>query len=173
MNSEIKGLDKINKIVNEFVSEFDLSAEMANDFAYYYYEDLITYSLIVSDLSSQLFMLNFKEIAPDIECDIFISSLLHEIGHSETIDLLEQPEVLYCHNVKKELDELNKDADTFETAYDIHKKYFNLPDERLATDWAINYMRNNVEKIKEFENKMDIAMNEMLELNLDKLEVAV
>ena len=46
-----------------------------------------------------------------------------------------------------------------------YQKYFDLPDEYEATMWAINYMRNNVEKVAKFWNELQAAIMSFYKLN--------
>ena len=52
----------------------------------------------------------------------------------------------------------------------IHQKYFDLPVEYEATMWAIDYMRNNAQKVAEFWKELQEAIMEFYRLN--EVEVA-
>ena len=54
----LKGIDEINKVINEFLEPFELTAELGTDFDYCFLEDKVHYALIVRDTSSKLFMEN-------------------------------------------------------------------------------------------------------------------
>jgi hypothetical protein len=64
--------------------------------------------------------------------------LLHEVGHHFTLDDLEEDEEEYCMKTKKKLH-----GESVEDNF----IYFDLPDEKLATEWAINYINKNKAKL--------------------------
>jgi len=74
-------------------------------------------------------------------------SLLHEIGHFMTEDDIDDD-----YDRIEVLKELHKKYKTLEA---INNAYFNLPDESMATDWAIGWLNNgdNRKVAKKFEKK--------------------
>ena len=158
--SILRGLKEIDNIINEFLEPFELTAELGTDFDYCYFEDKIHYSLVISDTSSKLFMENAEKRFPNVHADIFLWSLLHEIGHSETLDDLDSKTEKLCIEIKNDLNE-HTDWPT-ETR---HMIYFDCPDEKAATDWAGEYMMNHNEEITIFWNKLKIALYNFYKLN--------
>jgi hypothetical protein len=157
----LKGINEINDIINEFLEPFELTAELGTDFDYCYFEDKIHYALAVGDVSSKLFLENAAARFPDIQADVFLWSLLHEVGHSETLDDLEDGVEELCMETKEELDAHVEDW-SIESRYQI---YFNCPDEKAATDWAGNYMMENPEEIAAFWNTLQPALINFYKLN--------
>lgn len=131
---------KIDKILNTFLedNDFECSAKADTDFAYYYKESLITYSLVVSERMDRLFLAHALRKGLKVDCGIFLLSFFHELGHNETIDEIEDDEYLESQTVKATLSDSDADAE----------RYFNLVDESLATSWAISYINNNIEIVK-------------------------
>ena len=74
--------------------------------------------------------------------------LLHELGHFEAYEEYNEEE--YCR--RKAIDEIRKTSSTLEEA---NEKYFKLPEEIAATEWAINWLSNaeNRKTAKKFEKK--------------------
>ena len=170
MKDYLLGIDKINNVLNEFLAEFDITAELGTDFAYWYASGKITYSLVLPE-GQDYFMNNFNRLAPDIKCDPFLASFLHEVGHNETLDWIEEAEEAYCDIMKKGLEKkLDKCIGDPKKKEELHQIYFDLPDEYEATMWAIEYMRENAEKVAEFWNKLQSAILEFYILN--EVEVA-
>lgn len=164
MINTYKGVNKINNILNDFLEEFDAYAEMGHDFAYIYAKNQIEYTLLLDDNSETYFMNNFHKMAPDIDCDPFLVSILHELGHHETLDDIDMFEEIYCLAEKDTITEryVNKD---FSSEQELYDAYFNLTDEYEATTWAINYIRENAEKVKELWNKLKPAIDNFYKLN--------
>ena len=164
MKEHLIGVDKINTVLNKFLAEFEATACMGEDFCYWYKDSCIHYSLVMIEASSDYFMQNFNRLAPDLHCDPFLASFMHELGHHETLDMIEED----YRPIKKALgEELKIVKDVLKS--EIHQKYFDLPDEYEATMWAINYMRNNVEKVAAFWNELQAAIINFYKLN--KVEV--
>lgn len=164
MKNTYKGVNEINDILNGFLDEFDAYAEMGHEFAYVYAKSKIEYTCFLDDNSETYFIKNFHKMAPDIECDPFLVSILHELGHHETLDDIDMFEEIYCLAEKDAISEryANKNFNTEQELYDA---YFNLADEYEATTWAINYIRENAVKVKELWSKLKPALENFYKLN--------
>lgn len=156
----LEGIDRINDIINEFLEPFELTAEPGTDFCYYFLEDKIYYALAVGNTSAKLFMENAEARFPDAHADVFLWSLLHEIGHSETLDDLEDDEEVRCMEIKREL---SKHTDWSITRR--HEIYFACPDEMAATDWAGEYIMNHVDELSIFWSNLQAAIQDFYRLN--------
>ena len=138
--------DKVNTIINNFVSQFDCYAEAGYDFAYHSDKNLITYSFVVLDDFAESFP-RFAESIHPVKADIFLWSLLHEIGHHETEDdFTEEEEEEY-----REIASSNISAE----------EYYNLPIEYAATDWAGEYMETHSAEVAQFWNELAPAIQEV------------
>ncbi len=156
----LKGINEINVLINKFLEPFDLTAELGTDFDYCFLENKIHYALVVGDISSKLFIENAEARFPEAHADIFLWSLLHEIGHSETLDDLEDGVEKLCMEIKRGLNE--------HTGWSIehrHTIYFNCPDEYAATDWAGEYIITHNNELTIFWNKLQKAINNFYKLN--------
>lgn len=169
---ELKGVELIDNILNNFLIEFDAIAELGTDFCYWNADSTINYSLVISDNHNNYFMDNFNRLAPDITCDVFLISFLHELGHHETLHIFDDMDAAYCLDVKKDLSIKLKDVEGLdkEAEREIYQTYFDLPDEYEATMWAIEYIRENTEKIAEFWNKLQAAIMNFYKLNEVEVE---
>lgn len=170
MFKSLKGIESIDAVLNDFAKDFGVTVRFGADFAYWYEKDEIEYTLIVPEDASIYFMDNFNKLAPDLKCDQFLASFLHEVGHIETMHLVDDTEELYCQECKERISRQFTDSITEEENEALHLEYFNLPDEYEATMWAINYMRENVDKVAAFWEKAQAAILEFYILN--EVEVA-
>lgn len=156
----------IDKVLNEFLAEFGCVTEMGEDFAYYYEDDVITYTLAVPENGVDYFMENWHNLAPEMTIDPFLASIMHEVAHTQTLHLLTKEESDYCEKAKKELGlALELRATLQQENKDCYFKYFALPDEKIATDWAIEYIRNHTQKISDFWQKLQAAIMEFYIVN--------
>lgn len=144
-----KDLDTIQNIVEEFLSPFELTCGFSDDFAYYPIHNYVTVSLVTIDRSSKNFLSFVQHEFKDVTADVFLWSLLHEVGHHETWDELTDEEIIISKEMKDSIEE-NENIDK-----DVKDKiYFNIPDEYAATEWAANYMIEHSQEVKEFWNKL-------------------
>ena len=88
-----------------------------------------------------------------------------------TVDKLTTEEEEESLKKRIEVNVINlKKNSTPEEVAKANYEYFNMPDEVAATNWAIDYIRNNTEKVAEFWNELQPAI--MRCYNLTELEVA-
>lgn len=167
MSKKLRGIKRINKIINKFLEPFEAECELGDEFAYLPRYSKIKYTLCVSDMQDKAFLAFAEHLAPDIKCDIFLLSLLHELGHHETGDEYDITQQL------GEYDRLNAtmmlirelDANNVKAMAKIALEYFQLPWEQAATEWALDYMRNNKAEIAAFWNKLSKAIQRVYRLN--------
>jgi hypothetical protein len=165
MKKELLGIDKINAVLNKFLEPFEAHADLGEEFSYWYADSRIEYNLVVIEASTDYFMQNFNKMAPDLNCDPFLASFLHELGHHETLDFIDEDYRPIKMQLEEDLKRVSKSAEAI-----IHQKYFDLPVEYEATMWAIEYMRNNAQKVAEFWKELQEAIMEFYRLN--EVEVA-
>ena len=123
-------LEIIDDIINNFTeTHFGVCASMDTDFFYDPEEDDVTYAFVVSEKNDRMFMECVHSIAPNLTCDIFLLSLLHEVGHHYTWDNLTYEEQCYSPS---------------------GKEYYYCPKEIVATKWAIEYILSHVAEVKTF-----------------------
>lgn len=153
----MKGLSKITKLLNDFVRTIDeeLFVEEDGDFAYYPLSNKITYSLVVSEKGNADFMQSVEFFNPKVKCDIFLWSILHEIGHHETIDELSDADLRDSELIK------------FLAAGGAipEERYYECPDERAATGWAVQYAESHTAILAEFWEELQKAIMRFYKLN--------
>ena len=141
-------MEKFSEAIKDFLNYegFEVEVVYNTDFAYDYGSSTIYYALLIPDTAGQLLMNFARQHGLKYDCGSFYLSLLHEVGHHETLDLLDDDEEEYSLKIKKQMGETDKISDIL--------TYFNLPDEIAATKWAINYINNNKEKLQYLSNRL-------------------
>lgn len=139
-NRTIKGkeIKAVKKILNKFCKSFGVKIKKGEGWSAY--PKSITYPSKVENYNDAGFMELINKYYPDVKASEFTWSLLHEIGHSVT-----------WNNFSKKAWK-----NYYKTAPYEHniEKYFIIPQERVATDWAYNYIKNHPNKIKKLEAKL-------------------
>lgn len=155
----LKNTKKIERVISKWLrKEFDnsLSAFMGTDFSYYFHDNKIEFSIVVSEKMNKYF-LEFIENRFNVKFnDCFLISLLHEVGHHFTIMNIDDNTYDYCQDVKTTL--------TGETKEEVFT-YFNLEDEIIATEWAVNYYLTNKSNCDKFMKRAEKAIADFIVLN--------
>lgn len=173
----LRGIDMLSNILNEFLAAggWEVTVEAGTDFSYWHTSSTIEYALCVTDWAGERFLNYVHHLAPDIKCDIFLISFLHELGHHETYEDLSEDDIKFSTKTKETINQLlthNDAAEALgltpkkdeikEAAYDL---YFALPDECAATTWAIDYIRNNAKQVAELWERVQAAIMLIYEIN--------
>lgn len=153
---DLRTTDEITNILNKFLEPFEATAFAGTDFSYFYIDSSIEYTFVISERMDRLFMEYAKSIGLKTKIDIFLLSFLHELGHHETLDEIDDDDEEYSRLIKENL---NSDND------DNCKIYFALPDEKMATEWAINYINNNMDAIKNLWDQLQPAIMKFYAVN--------
>lgn len=135
----------INEILNSYFSahNFNVRAEMGTDFCYWYNARIVDYTLVVSEKMDNLFLDFALKNGLKVDCGIFILSLFHEIGHSFTYND-------FINDIDENKDNLDPE------------EYFNLPEEKIATLWAIGYINNHAEELKQLSEDLQPVILETI-----------
>lgn len=137
--SNIKAEKELNQFLhNWFLSncDFDLDFELGTDFDYTYVDDKIHYAFVVPDAHDKMFFDVCKEIAPELEqCDNFLLSLFHEVGHYITQEDFD--------------DDVWDDYDAKSDWGNDYSGYYHHPIEYEATRAGIELLLDNADKIPE------------------------
>lgn len=173
MEKELKGVEEVTAIINEFLEPYELTCKLGPDFAYHPSDNLITYAFTYVDIDAEGFMASVERLHPEVHADIFLWSLLHEIGHHETIDMMTDKENRYCDRFKKKLNKrtekinkrLAKGKKVKLSAMAELEAYYDVLDEKLATEWAVEYANTHQEELAEFWEKLAPAIKNFYEVN--------
>ena len=165
--SALKGFEEIDEIINNFTSKWGIEAEIGVDFAAWTFDNTVQYALVVIEDEHRWFAESVSAIDPDIECDPFISALLHEIGHIETAKTISNTDWARWTCQKQELENSVECVEnlTREELHQLNLQYFANPIERKATEWAAWYMRENAEEVLTFWNTLQPALMNFYKVN--------
>ena len=139
----LKGIDELLNLCTDFINEIDdfEDVQLNNEFCCYPTTNEIFISVLASQNSVEEFMTTLLERTRIKDISEFTWSLLHEVGHCETVYLLSERVNNHCRNVKKKIAKGKVPS----------INYYSLTDEKIATNWAIRYIENNYEDVKAFD----------------------
>lgn len=127
------------KIIKKFCKPFGIKVKKGKEFLAYPNE--IYYPKSAKKYTSNGFMDLINRHYPDIQnVSEFTWSILHEIGHTQTWNEFSAKA-------------WKKYAKTAPHIQDI-EEYYQIPQEKRATDWAADYIRKHPKKIAKFEKKI-------------------
>ena len=85
--AKLKGIKKIDRIINNFTKNFNIKADLGEEFLAYCDDRLINYTLVIDEADINYFIEDAEKRFPDVQADIFLWSLMHEIAHIMTDDM--------------------------------------------------------------------------------------
>jgi len=134
--------------ITRFVRKFGIKRSLYSEehsFVYWEESNVITFDIMWHYENDLLINFINEKYDANIEPWFFVFCILHEVGHHKTLHLLTE-EDRYNERILRTLANVQglNNTDTL---------YFNLPAEVLATDWAIEYMKNNLEECRRFQAK--------------------
>lgn len=160
--------DLLIEKVDSFLSPFGIDSDFDSDFYYDPEEERVYFSILVTEKADALFkkfiLENFNLITPNI----FTLSLLHEVGHFYTLNFFTEKQIRNTHKekvlIEKKLNTLPINSDEYN---EVFCEYFNLNIEKVATEWAVTYYKNNKKRCDDFyEDFLNILQNEYIILEL-------
>jgi hypothetical protein len=165
MATKIKGIKKLNKTISIQLHPFGIDrAECTDEYSYQYDNNVVTFKLTENTIEDIWFNEFIKErFGYDVRYP-FVMSILHEIGHSKYNEEIEGVLYKFCLDEKERIEDEMQTADA-ETAKKLSWEYFNLPDEIMATYWAVEYAKAHPIKCKKMWKKMREALFEFYEKN--------
>lgn len=165
--TKLKGLKRVDRIINEFTKQFGIEAHLGTDFCAYIEDREINYPIVLVDAADKYFVPFIQSIDPHIQADIFVISLLHEVGHIYTKFNLSQEEWDKDWVAKAAIDNaIQATEDEDEASFErLNNEYFNLPDEIAATKWALNYIKKHETEVAEFWAELQPAIHRFYRKN--------
>lgn len=156
MKKRLKGVKALTKCLDKFLAKWDLTSQFGTDFAYLYYKRIVVWTLAVTQQNDIDFQNFFESLGCNVKCDVFLYSLLHEIGHSQTLDDINEEDYAYA---------LDRKAEPLTNA-----EYFRLPDEIAATQWAVDFLNEHTEEVREFWEEFVPLVMKFYEINNIEVE---
>ena len=166
--AKLKKINKLNKTVSAQLAPFGISqAICGNEYAYYFDDEKITFALTVG-MSDKWFD-EFIKVRFNYEVKFpFVITLLHEVGHHKANDNICDDIDEFCMTEKERIEtRMGEDDITVEEQKQLTWQYFNLPDEIMATQWAVNYAKKHPRKVKKMWNEIAPVLMEFYQANLD------
>lgn len=165
--SKLKGkkiLKEMNDLINELVSPFGVKAKLGTDFCYLHEKKTVYYCFAVPDRFRETWNRWVRSRCPYVNCDLFLTSLMHEVGHHMTIDTITPEIQRFCDEMKEEIEKWATD-DSHISSTELDFMYYGLYDELAATDWGLNYIANAPKVCREFWKKFQPLLLKFYEVN--------
>lgn len=153
----LKGTKRLNKVMTKTLRPFGISkTKLGNDYGYFLYNSNIEFRLIDETKEDKWFNEFCEEEFGYTVRNNFIISLLHEIGHHKTLwDIYENMYLEdFCLDEKARIDAEIATAKDEAEVRKLEFDYFRLPDEYLATRWAVEYAKTHEKELDEMWDKM-------------------
>lgn len=149
---------RLNMAVTKELKKFDIDkARLDDDFAFYYFDNTVTFKLNNDDTEDKYFLEFVKNRFNFITDCPFILFLLHEVGHSMTENDIVGAVNDFCLAERERIMLGVNSNITKEERKKLNFEYFNLPDEIMATAWAVDYIKTNPKKIKKMRKRLENA----------------
>ena len=160
--SKLYGVNDINKALNKWLAENGFKVRvrgLEEDFYWYVNDNTIGYALVCPENSINAWNNLLNELNCQYTIDVFYSSFLHEVFHSETYHMLDTSDLDISNTIKMVI---NDDPDSFEDIYDT---YFHLPVEIAATRAAVKFINSHPDKVQQLIETTSAAIQKFYELN--------
>lgn len=140
---KLKGTKKLTAQMDSFLRPFGVKSLLGKDFAYYPVTEQVQFTIAMEERADRVFAQFIAKTFQYKVKDMFLLSLLHEVGHHLTLEDFEDDELdrewKHKSKIEWEIDDTNYDEKLME--------YFNLPSEYAATAWAVSYMRDHEKEL--------------------------
>ena len=168
--SKVKGMKKVTKKVSKILrKEFGVKKVIFADTYMYDFNSDSVYFKITHAIEDEMFNRFMNErFGLELNAESgFIFSLLHEVGHRENNDDVEGAVFDFCLAEKARIEkEMQSNPDlTFDELYALESQYFNLPDEIMATAWAVDFYKKNPEKCAKMYKKIAKTLQKFYKMN--------
>lgn len=170
--AKLKGMKKLNKTISAELKPFGISKAVCSDeYSYNFVDESVNFKLTENEIEDRWFTEFIKERFNYNVRYPFVMSLLHEIGHHKANDEITDAIQDFCENEKERITAEMFNADS-EYSKKLEWQYFNLPDEIMATQWAVTYAIKHPKKIKKMWVKMKEALINFYKINgvMDEIE---
>ena len=159
---ELKGIRKVEKIIHDFTTKnFGVTARLDTEFEAFCDNGrkLIGYTFLTDEGGEGELIADAIQRYPNLNADIFLWGLMHEVGHCMTEQMWTPEEREYFNNQKKIIEDEEVEFEIANVCYHC------CPDEFFATRWAGDYMMAHPRKMKKFWNKLQTELLKMYRKN--------
>lgn len=147
--------DLLVSLVDDFLKPFGCDSDFSGDFSYDPEDERVYFSIAVSERADRLFKEYVKKTFHFEIPNIFMLSLLHEVGHFFTFHTFSKMRLETAHEAKKLIEE----ALEIDNCDEIYSLYFDLSIEKVATAWAVDYYKNNRKRCEDFYSNFVKTLN--------------
>lgn len=152
------GVEKITDLCIDFIetniSNDIESVEISTDFYCYPNTKEIYISVLAPATALDDFIADITNRTEIDDISVFTWSFLHEVGHCMTWNYLNKRTQNHCEYVKRKI----------ERGSINYLTYYRLADEKMATDWAIDFIERNHKLVKAFDR---MVLNEITNFYID------
>jgi hypothetical protein len=164
--SEVKGLKKLNKAISKELATFGIAkAECTGEYSYVFADETVTFKLTEGTIEDDLFDEFVRDRFGYNIPSSFVFSLLHEVGHHKANDNIIDDVYSFCLAEKERIEKEMEFAETIEEVKKLEFQYFNLPDEIMATQWAVKYSVQHPQEIEKMWVECEKALHKFYRKN--------
>ena len=147
----IKARKKMNKVISAQLAPFGIDKAKYNpdEYSYSFRKNRVDYKLHNDKIEDRWFREFLKDrFNYSVTSDLIIS-ILHEIGHAKANEEIEGAIYEFCQREKFRINVEMLSAEDEKTGKALCYQYFNLPDEIMATQWAVEYAETHESELAE------------------------
>jgi hypothetical protein len=160
-----KAKKKLNKAITNLVTPFGIDkAVMQEEWMYDFGLNRVEFTL-QQDWSDEAYNYFLEQEFHLKNPNVFVISLLHEVGHHMTDDDFDDMDSLFIYAQKQKVLSRLKRAKTDKERIAIEQDYFRIADEYAATAWAVDYYTNNRKECKKMRKKASKAIRNFYKKN--------
>lgn len=151
---KIRGMGKLEKRIEKIAKTIDkrVKLEIGGSDACFIKQRKIHFSILRDYDQDKGYIDNLYATHKDApKLPVYLYSLLHEIGHIHTEEILDDEDV-------EVREEIMRSGDS--------QRYFALPAEQAATAWAVQYAQENYATARVLAYKIEKAMEKFLKANI-------
>ena len=152
----LKARKKLNKAVSAQLAPFGINkAKYTGEYSYNFEKKRVDFKVCnetIEDKWFNEFLLERFRFTPKND---FIISILHEIGHAKANENIIDDILEFCLNEKTRINIEMMVAEDEATGRNLSFQYFSLPDEIMATQWAVNYAETHEKELDKMWEKIE------------------
>lgn len=162
----VKGYKALNKVVSAQLKPFGIKeCRCSDDYSYLYEKEIVTFKLTEDTIEDRYFLEFIKDRFNYVPKYPFIFSLLHEVGHHKTMEDICDSIYDFCETEKDRIETEMADTKDMRKCKKLEFQYFSLPDEILATNWAVQYSKTHPRTIEKMWNEIVNALQNFYLIN--------
>ena len=150
MKKMLKARKKLNKVVSAQLAPFGIAkAKYTGEYSYSFEKNRVDFKVCNETIEDKWFNEFLEERFRYTPKNDFIISILHEIGHAKANENIIEDILEFCLNEKARIGIEMIVAEDEATGRNLSFQYFSLPDEIMATQWAVTYAENHEAELVE------------------------